>query len=65
MGVSMEAEELEDGGYQFTIHGELDVDQGQLLELIAKAERGMAEIYIQKGEFQMASASIRSNMTAY
>ncbi|WP_169835275.1 DUF7686 domain-containing protein [Planococcus faecalis] len=51
MGVSMEAEELEDGGYQFTIHGELDVDQGQLLELIAKAERGMAEIYIQKGEF--------------
>lgn len=52
IGVIMEAEELVDGGYQFTVHGELDVDQGQLfLELIAKAERGMAEIYIQKGEF--------------
>lgn len=52
IGVIMEAEEREGGGYQFTVHGELDVDQGQLfLDLIAKAERGMAEIYIKKGEF--------------
>lgn len=52
IGVIMEAEELVNGGYQFTAHDELDVDQGQLfLELVVKAERGMAEIYLHKGEF--------------
>lgn len=49
IGVIMEADEQGTGGYQFVADCELDGDQGALLlELIAKAERGMAEQYIEQ-----------------
>ncbi|WP_088007069.1 DUF7686 domain-containing protein [Indiicoccus explosivorum] len=52
IGIIMEAEELTAGGYQFTLHGELGADQGELLlQLIAKTERGMREKYVKQGRF--------------
>ncbi|WP_017379308.1 DUF7713 domain-containing protein [Paenisporosarcina sp. TG-14] len=52
IGIIMEANAEESDGYQFIVHGELDVDQDELfLQLIAKAERGMAEKYVEQGQF--------------
>ena len=51
ISIMMEAEELAPGGYRFAVHGDLDGDQGELLlQLIAKAERGMAEQYAEQGQ---------------
>lgn len=52
LGIFMEANEMKEGGYKFNIQGDLYSDQGELLlELIAKAERGMAKIYVEQGMF--------------
>ena len=52
IGIIMDAEEETEVGYQFREYGELHEDQGELLlRLLAKAENGMAEDYIEKGEF--------------
>ncbi|WP_088007152.1 DUF7713 domain-containing protein [Indiicoccus explosivorum] len=52
IGVIMEAREVGGMGYEFTLAGDLDEDQGQLLlELIEKVKRGMAETYIRTGNF--------------
>src|SRR5690606_38817243 len=52
VGIIMDAEEEVEGGYQFREYGELHEDQGALLlRLLAKAENGMSEEYIEKGEF--------------
>ncbi|WP_019415076.1 hypothetical protein [Paenisporosarcina sp. TG20] len=52
IGFIMEAKAEETDGYEFVVHGALDVDQEELfLQLIAKAERGMAELYVDQGHF--------------
>jgi hypothetical protein len=50
--IFMEAVEKKQGGYDFKVMGDLYTDQGELLlQLIAKAERGMAEAYVEEGTF--------------
>lgn len=52
IGIFMEAEERKSGGYHFKLQGDLYCDQGKLLlELIAKAERGMGEQYVERRTF--------------
>ncbi|WP_243840642.1 DUF7686 domain-containing protein [Paenisporosarcina antarctica] len=52
IGIIMEAIAEESDGFQFVVHGELDADQEELyLQLIAKAEIGMAEVYVEQGQF--------------
>lgn len=52
LGIFMEAEEMSEGGYDFKLQGDLYADQGELfLQLIAKAERGMTEKYVEQGTF--------------
>lgn len=52
IGIFMEAEELGSAGYQFKVQGDLYGDQGELLlQLIAKAESGMANMYVERGQF--------------
>ncbi|WP_052131495.1 DUF7686 domain-containing protein [Planococcus sp. CAU13] len=52
LGIFMEAKEMTEGGYEFNIQDDLYSDQGELLlRLIAKAERGMAEIYVERRTF--------------
>lgn len=52
LGIFMEAKEMTEGGYEFNVQDDLYSDQGELLlRLIAKAERGMAEIYVERGTF--------------
>ena len=52
IGIFMEAEELESAGYQFKVQGDLYGDQGELLlQLIAKAEHGMGNMYVERGQF--------------
>ncbi|CEG22038.1 hypothetical protein BN1080_00958 [Planococcus massiliensis] len=59
LGIFMEAIEMVESGYEFKIQGDLYGDQGELLlELIAKAERGMAENYVVRKCFRMAKAII-------
>ena len=67
LGIFMEAEELESGGYDFKVQGDLCGDQGELLlKLIAKAERGMAERYVEKRTFPNGQTyhSIKDNRLA-
>ena len=52
IGIFMSAKEQKSGGYQFNVHGDLYGDQGELLlQLIDKAERGMTEMYVERGMF--------------
>ncbi|ANU10137.1 hypothetical protein A1A1_12227 [Planococcus antarcticus DSM 14505] len=52
IGIFMEAEELKSAGHDFKVQGDLYCDQGELLlQLIAKAERGMGERYVERGTF--------------
>lgn len=65
--IFMEAVEMKPGGYDFKVVGDLYSDQGALfLQLIAKAERGMAETYVQEGTFPSGQRynSIRSGRLA-
>ena len=67
IGIFMEAEELKSGGYHFKLQGDLYCDQGRLLlDLIAKAERGMAEKYVERGTFPNGQSydSIKNNRLA-
>ena len=67
INIFMEAEELEPAGYHFKIQGDLYCDQGRLLlDLIAKAERGMAEKYVERGTFPNGQSydSIKNNRLA-
>ncbi|MFC3210905.1 DUF7713 domain-containing protein [Planomicrobium okeanokoites] len=54
IGVIMEAEEqVEEGGYFFQLSGDIDCDQEKLLmKLLAKAEKGMAEAYVEEKLFE-------------
>jgi hypothetical protein len=52
IGIILEAQEQVVGGYRFQLIGDLSCDQQELLlELMAKTERGMAELYIEEGHF--------------
>lgn len=65
--IFMEAVEMKEGGYDFKVMGDLYADQGELLlQLIAKAERGMAESYVKEGIFPNGQRyhSIRSGRLA-
>lgn len=65
--IFMEAMEKKQGGYDFKVMGDLYTDQGELLlQLIAKAERGMAESYVEEGTFPDGQRchSIRSGRLA-
>ncbi|RNF39616.1 DUF7713 domain-containing protein [Planococcus salinus] len=59
MGIVMEAEEQASGGYHFQVFGDLHGDQGELfLQLISKAERGMAEMYVEARKFSNGQSSL-------
>ena len=67
IGIFMEAEEQKSGGYHFKVQGDLFGDQGELLlQLIGKAERGMAEKYVERGTFPNGQSydSIKNNRLA-
>ena len=58
---------MKQGGYDFKVQSDLYTDQGELLlQLIAKAEKGMAEAYVEEGTFPNGQRyhSIRSGRLA-
>lgn len=67
LGIFMEAKEMREGGYEFNVQDDLYSDQGELLlRLIAKAERGVTEIYVERGTFPNGQSynSIRNGRLA-
>ncbi|UOR11333.1 DUF7713 domain-containing protein [Halobacillus amylolyticus] len=52
LGIFMEAVEMNECGYAFAVHGELDDDQQSLLQkLLDKVKAGLAESYVEKDAF--------------
>ncbi|MCD8510410.1 MAG: hypothetical protein LRY73_11470 [Bacillus sp. (in: Bacteria)] len=52
IGISMEAEEHIEFGYQFAVHGELDCNQNELFQqLVDKVKHGVRKAYLKKGVF--------------